>query len=63
MAPLPTEPVHLIEDAATGDRFLVYGTEKGLRVELRYEGETLWVTTWKGDNVTQARLAETAFTL
>jgi hypothetical protein len=50
MTPLPTEPVHLIEDAATGDRFLVYGT-------------TLWVTTWKGDNVTQARLAETAFTL
>src|SRR5580692_1710185 len=36
MAPVPTEPVHLIEDAATGDRFLIYGTEKGLRVELRY---------------------------
>jgi hypothetical protein len=44
MNPIPSEPVHLIEDAATGDRFLVYGTEKGLRVELRYEGETLWMS-------------------
>lgn len=44
MAPLPTEPVHLIEDAATGDRLLVYGTDKGLKLELRYEGETLWMT-------------------
>jgi hypothetical protein len=40
---MPTEPVHLIEDAATGDRFLVYGTDKGIKVELRYEGETLWM--------------------
>ena len=44
MAPVPTEPVHLIEDAATGDKFLIYGTEKGLRVELRYEGETFWMS-------------------
>lgn len=39
-----SEPVHLLEDAETGDRFLVYGTAKGVRVELRYEGETLWMT-------------------
>lgn len=38
------EPVHLFEDADTGDRFLVYGTEKGVRVELRYHGEALWMT-------------------
>ncbi len=38
------EPVHLVEDEATGDRFLVYGTEKGLRLDIRYEGETLWMT-------------------
>jgi hypothetical protein len=44
MTPIPTEPVHLIEDVATGDRFLIYGTERGIRVELRYEGETLWMT-------------------
>ncbi len=50
MAPVPTEPVHLIEDAATGDKFLIYGTEKGLRVELRYEGETFWMS--------QAQIAE-----
>jgi len=42
--PPPLEPVHLIEDAATGDRFLIYGTENGARVELRYEGDTLWMT-------------------
>lgn len=38
------EPVHLVEDAETGDRFLVYGTDKGLRLDIRYEGETLWMT-------------------
>nr|WP_298683177.1 RhuM family protein [uncultured Dongia sp.] len=38
------EPVHLVEDAESGDRFLVYGTEKGLRLDIRYEGETLWMT-------------------
>ena len=38
-----SEPVHLSEDADTGDRFLVYGTEKGVRVELRYHGEALWM--------------------
>jgi hypothetical protein len=38
------EPVRLVQDADTGDRFLIYGTDKGLRVELRYEGETLWMT-------------------
>lgn len=44
MNPVPSEPVHLIEDAATGDHFLIYGTEKGIRIELRYEGETLWMS-------------------
>lgn len=44
------EPVHLIEDADTGDRFLIYGTEKGNRVELRYAGDNLWMT--------QAQMAE-----
>lgn len=38
------EPVHLGEDAETGDRFLVYGTDKGTRLDIRYEGETLWMT-------------------
>src|SRR5690554_5607831 len=38
------EPVHLVEDAETGDRFLVYGTDKGIRLDIRYEGETLWMT-------------------
>jgi hypothetical protein len=38
------EPVHLVEDPATGDRFLVYGTDKGLKLDIRYEGETLWMT-------------------
>lgn len=39
-----SEPVHLVEDDATGDRFLIYGTERGVKVELRYEGGTLWMT-------------------
>jgi hypothetical protein len=44
MAVHPTEPVHLVEDVETGDRFLIYGTNKGVRVELRYDGDTLWMT-------------------
>jgi hypothetical protein len=39
MAANPTEPVRLVEDAETGDRFLIYGTNKGLHVELRYDGD------------------------
>lgn len=39
-----TGPVRLVEDEETGDRFLVYATEKGLRLDVRYEGETLWMT-------------------
>jgi hypothetical protein len=38
------EPVHLQEDEATGDRFLVYGTDSGLHLDIRYEGDTLWMT-------------------
>lgn len=37
-------PVQLVEDERTGDRFLVYGTESGLRLDIQYEGETLWMT-------------------
>lgn len=44
MTPAPAEPVRLIQDAETGDRFLIYGTEKGIRVELKYEGDTLWMS-------------------
>ncbi len=28
----------------TQDRLLVYGTERGIRIDIRYEGETLWMT-------------------
>ncbi|WP_370677358.1 RhuM family protein [Pleomorphomonas sp. PLEO] len=38
------EPVHLVEDESTGDRFLVYSTPKGLRLDVRFEGDTLWMT-------------------
>jgi hypothetical protein len=44
------EPVHLREDEATGDRFLVYGDGTGLHVELSYDGDQLWMT--------QAQIAE-----
>ncbi len=37
-------PVRLTEDADTGDRFLVYGEGDALRLDIRYEGETLWMT-------------------
>jgi hypothetical protein len=38
------EPVHLTEDADNGARFLIYGGESGPVVELRYEGDSLWMT-------------------
>lgn len=44
------EPVHLLRDATTGAKFLIYGTEFGVEVELQYEGETFWAT--------QAQIAE-----
>jgi hypothetical protein len=50
MSPTPSEPVHLIQDATTGDRILIYGTAKGVQIELKYEGDTLWMT--------QAQIAE-----
>lgn len=40
----PDEPVHLVEREETGDRFLIYTDNKGLRVDLRYEGDALWMT-------------------
>lgn len=44
MAHSEDEPVHLIEDEQTGARFLVYSTEKGIQLDIRFEGETLWMT-------------------
>lgn len=38
------QPVTLQEDERTGDRFLVYSTEKGLQLAIRYEGDALWLT-------------------
>jgi hypothetical protein len=38
------DPVHLVEDVRSGARFLIYSGESGPSVELRYEGEALWMT-------------------
>ena len=38
------EPVILREDERTGDRFLLYGTDRGVSVAIRYEGDALWMT-------------------
>ncbi|MFC2967008.1 RhuM family protein [Acidimangrovimonas pyrenivorans] len=43
-------PIHLIEDEDTGDRFLVYASNKGIQLDIKFEGETLWMT--------QAQMAE-----
>lgn len=42
--PSGRQPVRVFEDDATGDRFLIYGTSTGPRVELRFDGEALWMT-------------------
>jgi hypothetical protein len=43
MFPKELQPVGLIQDPETGDQFLLYATEHGVKVELRYEGEDLWL--------------------
>lgn len=37
-------PIHLVEDGETGNRFLVYESGKGTRLDIRFQGETLWMT-------------------
>lgn len=39
-----SEPSLLFEDAATGDQFLIYGAPDGAKINIRYEGETLWMS-------------------
>ena len=39
-----TEPVHLMEDEDTGDRFIIYHSTTGIEVQLRYERDALWMT-------------------
>jgi hypothetical protein len=46
---LASEKVRLVEDD-TGHRILIYATEKGMTVDLRYEGDTFWAS--------QAQMAE-----
>lgn len=38
------DPIRLVEDADTGDRFLVYTEKDGLRIDIQYQGDTLWMT-------------------
>ncbi|MGH6978365.1 MAG: RhuM family protein, partial [Brevundimonas sp.] len=38
------EPVRVYESEATDDRFLIYGTAEGAQVELRFDGDALWMT-------------------
>lgn len=38
------EPVHLQENETTGGRFLIYGDEAGIQIEVNYEGDHLWMT-------------------
>jgi hypothetical protein len=37
-------PLSLVEDAGTGDRFLIYKTKRGTQVELQVDGNTFWAT-------------------
>jgi hypothetical protein len=39
-----TEPLHLVEDAETGDRFVLFTTPKGVDLQLRFDGDEPWAT-------------------
>ena len=38
------QPLSLMEDAETGDRFVLYTTPKGINLELRFEADEPWAT-------------------
>jgi len=38
------EPVKIVEDDRTGDRFLIYQADDGIRAEFRFQDETLWMS-------------------
>lgn len=38
------EPIHLEQDEETGDLFLIHTTEKGLALDIRFQGEMLWMS-------------------
>ncbi len=40
----PEGPIELVEDAESGDRFLIYESSGGPRLDIRFQGETLWMT-------------------
>ncbi len=37
-------PLHIVEDADTGHRFVVYSAKDGVRLELRFDGDEPWFT-------------------
>lgn len=37
-------PLKLMQDESTGDQFLLYETQAGAQVQIRYRGERLWMT-------------------
>ncbi|MBX3570391.1 MAG: virulence RhuM family protein [Rhizobiaceae bacterium] len=41
---MTVEPVHLLEDSETGNRFLVYDGPSGPRLDIRFQGNALWMT-------------------
>ncbi len=45
MAPIPEPgPLDVIEDAQTGNHFVLYTTKAGVELECRFDGETPWFT-------------------
>jgi hypothetical protein len=43
-ASLGTPTIGEDDAAATGDRLLVYGTDRGIKIDVKYQGDTLWMT-------------------
>ena len=38
------QPLPLVEEAETGNRYVLYATPGGMELELRFEGEEPWAT-------------------
>lgn len=39
-----TSPADPLSEDSTADRILIYGTDRGIRIDVRYAGDTLWMT-------------------
>jgi hypothetical protein len=41
--PIPKDPVQLVQKAGSNQQVLIYASDNGVKVELRFDGDDLWL--------------------